>query len=93
MGTVASRRDSNGRPYCANKLVLAGHNDLGTAHPDLAAQADGWEPSIVIARTNRKLARRCPKAHSWSATVSNWAIDKRAVRCARAGWYCPESTT
>ena len=32
---------------CSNLSVLAGFNDLATTHPDLAAEADGWDPSTV----------------------------------------------
>ena len=62
MGTVVAT--AMAAPTAPPQLVLAGHNDPGSAHRDLAAQANGWEPSIVIARTSRRLAWRCPKGHS-----------------------------
>jgi len=47
---VSSRDSRNsGCPYCANQKVLNGFNDLATTHPELAIQADGWDPSKVIA--------------------------------------------
>jgi len=41
-------RDKTGCPYCSNKKVLAGFNDLKTRHPEIAKQACGWDPSSVM---------------------------------------------
>lgn len=38
---INSRVRGNGCPYCANKKVLAGFNDLATTHPDIAKE---WHP-------------------------------------------------
>ena len=41
---ITSRSAGNGCPYCSNKAVLTGFNDLATTHPDIAKQAHGWDP-------------------------------------------------
>jgi Probable Zinc-ribbon domain len=46
---VATRRSGSTCSYCSNKKVLTGFNDLKTTHPEIAKEADGWDPSKVIA--------------------------------------------
>jgi hypothetical protein len=67
---VSSRDASDsGCPYCANQALLAGFNDLATTHPELAIQADGWDPTKVI--SNRKNVNwKCNKGHKTKATIS-----------------------
>ena len=60
----------SGCPVCANQQVRAGYNDLATTHPEIAQQADGWDPSAILAGTNRKLAWICSHGHSWDASVN-----------------------
>jgi len=64
---------SSGCPYCSNQAVLAGYNDLATTHPDIAAQAHGWDPNTVTSGTKRKFQWRCLRGHSWSASVGQRA--------------------
>lgn len=35
---ISSRARGNGCPYCANKKVLEGYNDLGTTNPELLSE-------------------------------------------------------
>ena len=70
--TVHNRTYMNsGCSICANKQVLLGYNDLATTHPDLAAQADGWDPTTVTAGSNQKRKWRCSEGHSWGAVVAS----------------------
>jgi hypothetical protein len=55
---------------CSNRIVLAGFNDLATTHPDLAAEADGWDPTTMHKGTNKKVAWRCAQGHTWNAQIS-----------------------
>jgi hypothetical protein len=64
-------RNGTGCPICANQQVLAGFNDLATTHPELAEQADGWDPTTIVSGTNKKLAWICKRSHSWNATVNS----------------------
>ena len=48
-----------------------GFNDLKTKFPEVAAEADGWDPSIVLAGTHKKMPWKCKKGHKWKTTISN----------------------
>ena len=67
---VYSRMNSN-CPYCSNKAVLSGYNDLATTHPELAAEAVGWDPTTVIAGSNQKRKWHCSEGHTWNAVVGS----------------------
>jgi hypothetical protein len=66
-----SSRDANGTgcPYCANQLVLPGFNDLATTHPELAAQADGWDPTQVISGRSQ-VDWICSSSHRTKASIN-----------------------
>ena len=58
-----------GCPVCANRAVVLGVNDLATTHPDVASQADGWDPSSIAAGSNERRSWRCEHGHEWEAIV------------------------
>jgi hypothetical protein len=68
---VDHRNAGSGCPFCSGNRVLSGFNDLATTNPDLAKEADGWDPTIVIAGSNKKLQWKCSKNHSWKSTSNN----------------------
>ena len=81
MTSVMNRtRRGDGCPYCSNRKVLAGFNDLATIAPGIAAQ---WHPSRngsltpqdVGAGSMRNVWWQCPLGHEWEA-----AISKRVLR-------------
>ena len=81
MTSVMNRtRRGDGCPYCSNRKVLAGFNDLATIAPGIAAQ---WHPSRngtltpqdVVAGSMRNVWWQCPLGHEWEA-----AISKRVLR-------------
>jgi hypothetical protein len=59
---------------CNGRLVSPGENDLATTHPLLAYQADGWDPSTVIAGSAKRKAWKCNKGHQWEAVVQSRAV-------------------
>jgi hypothetical protein len=72
--TSANSRISRGRgcPACAHQVVSSGINDLLTLYPEIADEADGWDPNSVLAHSGKKLLWRCKEfGHSYSATVTN----------------------
>jgi hypothetical protein len=71
-----------GCPYCSGHRVVPGVSDLATTHPFLAAQADGWDPSGVMAGTNKKLKWICERGHRWSATSLNRMYGQGCPICA-----------
>lgn len=60
-----------GCPYCSNKRILPGFNDLKTKFPEIAKEADGWDTSGVAPMSNKKMPWRCEKGHNWNAVVGN----------------------
>ena len=72
--SVLNRTKGDNCPYCGNKQVLAGFNDLKTLRPDIAAQ---WSAANIIkveevSRQSPFLAKWvCDKNHEWEARVYN----------------------
>jgi hypothetical protein len=62
---------STGCTVCLGKQVLVGFNDLATCHPEIAAQAEGWDPKTVTSKSGRKLNWRCENGHVWTAAVGS----------------------
>lgn len=84
---VKSRTGGAGCPVCANKRVIPGVNDLGTSHPELAAQ---WHPEKnnalipqkVVAGTCRKVWWRCEQGHEWQASIQSRVKGRGCPVCA-----------
>ena len=72
--TNPNRSENAGCPYCANKKVLSGFNDLETLYPKLAREALGWDPKKILPGTHKKLKWKCKNGHIWSAVVQTRAI-------------------
>jgi hypothetical protein len=70
MTTVSNRSGGNGCPVCSGRTVLAGYNDLATTNPELAAQADGWDPTTLVAFSNKRVGWLCVNGHKWITAVS-----------------------
>lgn len=72
---ISSRTFSNnGCPYCGNRKLLAGFNDLKTVEPLVAAQ---WhptknaplEPNMVMPGSSRRVWWKCSDGHEWKAVI------------------------
>lgn len=72
---VRRRVEATGCPVCQNDRVLIGFNDLATTHPEIAAQADGWDPTTVTAGTHKKLKWKCQLEHKWTTGIINRTKD------------------
>jgi hypothetical protein len=79
---VSSRASGRGCPVCANKKVLAGYNDLATTYPDLAKEADGWDPTTVISGSRTKLKWKCALGHRWSTDIQSRKTGNGCPVCA-----------
>ena len=85
---IKSRASGIGCPYCSNKRVLPGYNDLTTTNPSIASQ---WHPTkngklrpdMVTAGCNQKVWWQCAKGHEWATTVSSRAQGTGCPSCAR----------
>ena len=84
---VASRAlGDRGCPICAGQTIIVGFNDLGTTHPELAAQAVGWNPETVIAGTKKRLRWRCELGHEWNAQVKSRVEGRGCPSCSKTGF-------
>ena len=84
---VKSRADGSGCPFCTNRKVLPGFNDLATKYPELAGQwhpskNDKLTPSNVVTNTTRKVWWRCEKGHEWQASIASRANGTGCPVCA-----------
>jgi len=59
---------NSGCPFCTNTRVLAGFNDLETLHPNIAAEAEGWDPTTINPGSHKKYKWKCIKGHIWIST-------------------------
>jgi hypothetical protein len=76
-------RLESGCPVCSNKSVQVGFNDLATTHPEIAAQADGWDPTSLTSGSNKKVGWICDEGHRWKAVIGS------RTRGPKGGSGCP----
>lgn len=68
---VNTRAGGHGCPVCNGKKVIAGVNDIGTTHPDVAVKLQNpSQARTVTAFSAKKLTWTCEAGHSWNAPVS-----------------------
>ena len=79
--SVANRTNGRGCPFCSGHQLLAGFNDLKTKFPDIAAEACGWDPGTITAKSGQKKDWRCNKGHIYSSMVGE--------RTRKEGSGCP----
>lgn len=68
-------------PYCANRKVLQGFNDLATLYPHVV---ESWDyakngeltPCSVVAKSNKKVWWKCANDHSWEKKVNEQILMK-----------------
>lgn len=64
-------------PYCENKKVLPGYNDLASRFPEIAAEwdyeknDDDFTPDCVMMHSSRYAYWRCKNGHSWKCAIAN----------------------
>lgn len=74
--SVKNRSDGNNCPYCGNKRVLAGYNDLATMNPDLVKEWNyekngDLKPNEVLPGSEKKVWWKCKEGHVWEAIIYN----------------------
>jgi len=84
---ISSRNQGRGCPYCENRAVLAGFNDLATLRPEIAEQwhhprIRGLEPHQVTAYSHRKVFWKCSCGHIWKASIANRSNGTNCPLCA-----------
>lgn len=73
---IDRRSSGSGCPYCSNRKVLQGYNDLQTINPTLSNEWNyekniGITPSDVMPNSNQKVWWRCNQGHEWQAIIQN----------------------
>lgn len=78
----------NGCPFCSGRLPVLGETDLVTTHPDLAAEALGWDPATVSHGSEFPGRWRCARnpRHVWTAEVKDRVAGSQCPRCAPGGF-------
>ena len=71
-----TRKDgkNSGCGICNGKTIQVGFNDLSFTNPELARQANGWDPHTVTAGSGKILSWKCAEGHEWKAVVSSRKI-------------------
>ena len=75
-------------PFCSNKKLLVGFNDLSTTHPRLANE---WHPTLngsltpmdVSFGSSKKVWWKCQKGHEWQASISNRSKNRNCPICSK----------
>ena len=75
-----------GCAVCANWQFCPGFNDLKTKYPEIAAEADGWDPSKKICSSRERLAFKCSKGHKWATKLSTRISGAGCPSCAQNGF-------
>ena len=65
---------AKGCPFCSNRRVLVGFNDLETKNPELAAMWDydkntGLTPQMVVDGSAKKVSWKCSEGHEWESPI------------------------
>ena len=74
--SIGSRSRGSGCPYCSNKKILQGYNDLTTLNPILASE---WnyekngelKPENFTANSHYKAWWKCNKGHEWQTVIAS----------------------
>jgi len=61
--------------------VVTGVNDLQSQFPEIAAEAYGWDPENVFAKSNQKKGWKCKHGHIWDAPVNNRTAGRGCPVC------------
>ncbi len=73
---ISSRTSGRGCPICSGRQILKGFNDLQTTHPEIALQADGWDPTTVSKGSNVIKNWKCKKGHRWETSTNKRTGEK-----------------
>ena len=83
---IADRNRGTGCPYCSNKKVITGENDLKTVYPNLAKEwnyeKNDKKPEDFFAHSRKKVWWICKKGHEWQATIDSRSRGNNCIYCA-----------
>lgn len=67
--TIQLRTRAMGCPVCQGDKIIVGMNDLATQFPQIAVEADGWDPKTVVSGSGRRRNWKCSQGHKWNSLV------------------------
>ena len=99
-------RGKTGCPYCSNRKIIPGYNDLATISPNLVVEwnfeknkglvdgngADISSPDKVSPVSGSSVWWKCDKGHEWKAKISNRTNGDGCPYCSNAGTSFPEQS-
>ncbi len=56
---------------------------LSESHPDLALEAENWDPSVYVSDRREKFFWRCSKGHIWEARIKDRKRGKGCPECGK----------
>ena len=75
-------------PYCANKKIIIGFNDLATTNPELLEEWDyekndklGIKPENVVLNSTKMIHWKCKNGNEWTTTLNNRARGSNCPYC------------
>ncbi len=86
---IVNRSNGSGCPYCSNRKILVGYNDLATTHTRIAQE---WHrgkngcitPESVVAGSDKKVWWKCSACgYEWEARVASRTSGKGCPNCAK----------
>ena len=68
-------KQKTGCPYCINKKILRGYNDLASVYPKLLKEWDfekniDISPYSIAPMSNKYVWWKCEKGHSWRTSIN-----------------------
>lgn len=84
---IYNRSNGTSCPYCGNRKLLSGYNDVRTKFPFLG---DYWDfemnsplnPSnIMPSYSRKKISWKCPSGHKWKSSLSTFLIRPECPYC------------
>ena len=84
--SICNRVKGRSCPYCVNKKVLQGYNDLATTHPEIAKE---WHPTkngYLVPKdftfgSGKKTWWKCKKGHEWQSSICNRVKGRNCPYC------------
>jgi hypothetical protein len=86
MSRTQKETESATCPVCTGQKVLIGFNDLLTIRPDLASEANGWDPKTYTAGSGKKVSWKCAEGHVWIAQIASRTSGNGCPECALFGF-------
>ena len=87
--SISARSKGRGCPYCSNKKVWPGFNDLQTRFPNVAQEWAydknvGITPADILPHTNKRYWWRCKRCgHEWQTSPNHRCSGQRCPQCVR----------